>query len=53
MIITFCSELTERPEYKYARIDNRIIEDNYTDLSVEAYMVLTRCLANQSGWQMS
>ena len=53
MIITFCSELTERPEYKYARIDNRIIEDNYTDLSVEAYMVLTRCLANQSGCQMS
>lgn len=53
MITTFCSELNNRQEYNFTMIDNKIIEDNYTDLSVEAYMVLTRCLANQSGWQIN
>lgn len=51
MGITFCARLDNR-DNGFLQIDNRVVENNYTDLSMEAYMVLTRCLANQSGWQI-
>ena len=51
MVITFCARLDNR-DNGFLQIDNRVVENNYTDLSMEAYMVLTRCLANQSGWQI-
>ena len=52
MITSFSMKIDDRTN-GFLQMDNRVVEDNYTDLSVEAYMVLTRCLANISGWQIN
>lgn len=53
MGLLFRDRLEDRTGYGYTTIDNRILSDNYTDLSVDAYMILTRCLSHSSGWQLN